>query len=231
MSDPAVQPEPSFDDPFVDQAIRDVARLEKLADMAMDAAERISLRLRATSDMPADEAVPLLAPLTRDLALAARCVRQTLALKARIIADWRAEQAGIVEARTERRQAQKAERGAIIREEVADILEQRIERDAPKREREYLLADLRAFADDEDLDADYADRSVSELVTEVRRRIGLAPDWTRLAEKPFETDLARMEREERARDMPELIEVRREWGVAGEDDPPADAWQGDGSSP
>ncbi|CAN5159524.1 hypothetical protein BH11PSE2_BH11PSE2_07520 [soil metagenome] len=222
MFEPDVQPESSSDDPFVDHALRDVIRLDQLASMAMDAAERISLRLRETSSMPADEAVPLLKPLTRDLALAARCVRQTLALKARIIADWRAEQAGIVEARAERKQAEKAERGAIIREEVADILEQRIERDAPKPEREDLLADLRAFADDEDLDADYAERSVTDLVSEVRRRIGLAPDWSRLAEKPFETDLARMEREERAREMPELIEVRREWGVAGPDDPPPD---------
>jgi hypothetical protein len=115
-----------------------------------------------------------------DLALAysrlARAVRQTLALKAKLVEDrWTLDH---------RQAADQAQRAATIKQarkaaqknRVKRIVEGAIDAEADGSDRENLLIDLDLRLDDEDLFADYDERPFGEIVARICRDLGISPD-------------------------------------------------------
>jgi hypothetical protein len=165
---------------------RQLAMLGRLAEAGLEIA--VALERQATA---ADADAP---PVARgDIALAyarvARAVRMTLALQSKLIKDLQALEAGaaqaLADAEAEQDDVQLAleeDRKARIERIVGRVIKaERDDKDAVER----LAAEASERLDDEDLYGDVLARPFSEVVADIRRDLGLHPDWGRLAQEPW----------------------------------------------
>jgi hypothetical protein len=170
-----------------DRTERHLRMLEELAEIGMDLARAVRRQaLEQAADEPAgaaDRADPIERIGGGDLGLIfsriARAVRQTVALEARIEEERRA--------REQRAEAEQAQRAAVIEQDrkrrrktqVKRAVEQVIEAEADGGEVEDLLAYLDERLEDDDVDADLAERPIGESVARICRDLGIPLDWSR----------------------------------------------------
>jgi len=156
---------------------RDLAMLQRLAEIGMDFAEAIHREV--FGERPAGETPP---PMVGDRALVffrlSRAVRQTLALKARLAADLQARERGDRDAAREgEARRARTRRKAEVREIVRQVIEAET-MDCVHRSWFAQLDERLDREDDEDETA-LADLPLGECVAHICRDLGLAPDWSR----------------------------------------------------
>src|SRR5260370_12559761 len=157
--------------------------LAELAEIGMDLARAVRRQALDHAESEQADAPQVDAPDRiggGDLALVfsriARAVRQTVALEAKLAEDRRA-----LHQSEEAEQAQRAatiarERKARQKARVKRIVEQAIDAEAEGSDREDLLGDLDERL--EDLDADFGQRPMGEIVARICRDLGVSPDMS-----------------------------------------------------
>ncbi|CAN7213580.1 hypothetical protein LJR219_000685 [Phenylobacterium sp. LjRoot219] len=178
---------------------RQLAVLGRLAEAGLNIA--LSVERRATAAEAAEddaaEAAPVAPPgASGDVALAyarvSRAVRLTVALQGRVVKELQALDEEAVrrrvrceaEAGRERREAQAARKARVER-----IVERLIRAEAAdEAEGERLADEAYERLEDDDIYGELTARPVSEIIARVCHDLGLAPDWTRLAEEAWAQD-------------------------------------------
>jgi hypothetical protein len=165
------------DEAMAAQAARHVRMLQELAELAMTMARQVAAQPVAPAD-PADEKTGGANPglvLTR----VARCVRQTVALEAKLSADYRAwvaksaaERAAALAAQAERAAAVEARRRERKKTQVERAAKTVIQCSTEPVHHNLCRGMLTEWLWDSDDDADFADRSVA---TEFRGQYWTAP--------------------------------------------------------
>jgi hypothetical protein len=185
MFSPAPAPTPAAADPARTQ--RDLARLDRLADLGMDLAEALHAKamavrdekLEAETEVAADAAQARLERLTLAFERIARCVRLTLALKARLAAPPR--QAPQPRLFGEPRRDLLHRR----RDDVADVLTRIVDREcAGETERDAALTIAQAFLDEAEPGL-FLTRPVSDIVRRLCRNMHVPFDPTLWADEPW----------------------------------------------
>ncbi len=165
-------------DPREDRTERDLRMLDDLAEIGMRLMRAVEQQAMAQA---VPEQVGALGKMSGgDLALAfsrlARAVRQTLALKAKLVEDrWNLDHRQAAD-QAQRAAAIKQARKAQQKARVKRIIEGVIDAEADGSDRENLLIDLDLRLDDEDLFADYDERPFDEIVARICRDLGITPD-------------------------------------------------------
>jgi hypothetical protein len=177
-----------------DRAERNLRTLDELGEIGMRLVRAVEQQAMAQA---VPEQVGALGQMSGgDLALAysrlARAVRQTLALKAKLVEDRRT--------RDHKEAADQAQRAATIararkerqKNKAKRIIEEAIDAE-PRDPSDYenLLADL----DDalEDLDADFGERPFGENIIRICRDLGITPNWTDWAMEAWGIGVGRIE--------------------------------------
>jgi hypothetical protein len=181
---PAPSSESTNPDPLREWTAQHLPALAELVEIGMDLARMIREQASQAvqSETPAD-----IGDLGGKFARVARAVRQTVALGSKLADDLdglndRAAARRTAERRTQairvlrERQALGAERKA----EAADHLERTVDRETPESDREDLLSDLLEWRSETGEDEAFAEASVAEIVNQICRDLGVAPDWSRL---------------------------------------------------
>jgi len=124
-----------------------------------------------------------------DLALAyarvSRAVRLTLALQARLVQDLQALDEGEARRQAKQRSDRQA-REAARKAQVERIVERVIQAEAADdAEGDRLAKEAYERLDEHDIYGDLLGRPVSEVIARICRDLGLAPDWSRLAEEAW----------------------------------------------
>ena len=164
---------------------RQLQMLGELAEIGLEVARAVERQAKtAGSEVDAQR-------LAMAYARAARALRMTIALQARLIDDLGARQ----DAATRKRAvAEQADDDALaVRQEthkvrVVGIVERVIEavrQDLDFDEVSRLVLKAETLLDDEDLYDDVLSRPIGELVARICRDLGLSPDWPRLAEEAW----------------------------------------------
>jgi hypothetical protein len=203
------------------QTMRHVQMLRELAEIAMTMARAVGRQGAAAPEAaaePADESTPIVNPglvLTR----IARCVRQTVALEAKLTADYRAwvgksaaERAAALAERTERAAAAEARRRERKKTQVERAAKTVIEGATRPDDYHSRLRDVKEWLWDSDDDADFADRPIGEIIARICADLHI----------PFEAEkweTQRWAREER-RAGPPGSPFARPVTELDEDDPP-----------
>jgi hypothetical protein len=163
----AASPSP-LDETEAERSDWQLAMLRELAELGMELARAI--QGRALAQIAASEAAAA-PPGGGDGALgflrANRAVRQTLALRAKLVADRRA---GIVAAEQERRQRHKMK----VKRSVQRLISNE---HSPFKKQDW-LDDLKGRIEDLD-DTDFGDRPIGEIVARICRDLGIAFDRSR----------------------------------------------------
>jgi hypothetical protein len=154
------------------QTARHVRMLQELAELAMTMARQVAARPVAPAD-PADEKTGGADPglvLTR----LARCVRQTVALEARLAADYRgwmaksaAERAVVAAKQAERAEQAEARRRERNKNKAERAVGEVIQHAARPVDHNDLRREVKEWLWDSDDDADFAGRSVGEIVARI----------------------------------------------------------------
>ena len=156
---------------MTERAARRLRMLQELAEIGMDLARGVR---RQALEQPApepDAVEPDAADLGLTFSRIAKAVRQTIALEARLEQDCQDRDQQAEADRTARRaRARKAE--------IRRIVEQAIEADAHEDDVEHFLGELDERLQDDEDDADFADRPIGELVARICRHLGVTPDWS-----------------------------------------------------
>jgi hypothetical protein len=159
------------DEAVAAQTARHVRMLQELAEIGMNVARAVGRQVLAEPEPaePAGTAHPELV-LTR----IARCVRQTVALEARLTADYRAwaakssaEQAAALAERAERAEAAEARRRERRKAQVERAAKTVIEGATRPDDYHYRLRDVKEWLWDSDDDADFADRPIGEIIARI----------------------------------------------------------------
>jgi len=171
---------------------RQLAVLGRLAEAGLNIALTIERQAMAAEAASA-EAASAEAAAPGDVALAyarvSRAVRLTVALQARLVKDLQAldevaarmragERAAAARERTEREAARKARVERIVERLIRD--ETRDEAEADR-----LADEAYERLEHDDIYGDLLRKPVSEIIALVCKDLGLAPDWTRLAEEAW----------------------------------------------
>jgi hypothetical protein len=214
------------DEAMAAQAARHVRMLQELAELAMNMARRVAAEPVAGAE-PADEKAGGGNPglvLTR----IARCVRQTVALEAKLAADCRgwvaksaAERAAALAKQAERAAAAEARRRERKKIKVERAAKTVVECSTPQDQHDFCHGMLTEWLWDSDDDADFADRPVGEIIAAICRDLDMPLDLWK-----FEGELW-MKEEMRTKPpsspvatyIPEIYEV--DPPDAGVEDPPA----------
>jgi hypothetical protein len=173
------------DEGMAAQAARHVRMLQELAEIAMTAARAVGRQVAAepvADSGPAAEPAGIANPglvLTR----IARCVRQTVALEAKLTADYRAwvaksaeERAAALAKQAERAaaaEARKRERKKIKVERAAKTV---IECSTERGQHDFCHGMVKEWLWDSDDDADFADRPVGEIIAAICRDLDIPLD-------------------------------------------------------
>lgn len=182
---------------------RQLAVLGRLAEAGLNIALAVERRAMAAEAAEADaaEAAPVAAPVappgaSGDVALAyarvSRAVRLTVALQGRVVKDLQAldEDAArrrIREQADAGRERQQAE--AARKERVERIVERLIRAEAAdEAEGDRLADEAYERLDGDDIYGQLSARPVSETIALICQDLGLAPDWTQLAEEAWARD-------------------------------------------
>ena len=147
-------------DPFLERNARQLAMLQRLAEIGMSMAESLSDR----------EGEPEAVALA--FSRIARAVRQTLALEAKLDEERRAFEQEANAFRLRRAADAKTRRRAKQRREIDQVAQCLAEKDDEGPEAQELMADLRAELDYEDL-SDGVERSIGEMVRGICAVLGL----------------------------------------------------------
>jgi hypothetical protein len=170
-------------DPPEDRTERDLRMLDQLAEVGMRLVRAVEQQAmaQAVPEQVGAQGVGALGRMSGgDLALAfsrlARAVRQTIALKAKLVEDrWALDHRQAAD-QAQRAAAVKQARKAAQKNRVKRIVEGVIDAEADGDDRENLLIDLDLRLDDEDLFADYDERTFGEIVALICRDLGISPD-------------------------------------------------------
>jgi hypothetical protein len=166
--------------------------LGRLAEAGLNVALAIERQAMAAADEgpePAASGAPTFQVVQGDLALAygraARAVRLTLALQARLIKDLQALDEGEVREQAqqgcERQKRQDARKARVER-----IVERVIKAEITDEDEIYRLTQQTyERLDDEGVYGDLLARPVSEIIARICRDLGLSPDWSRLAQEAW----------------------------------------------
>jgi hypothetical protein len=165
--------------------------LDRLAEAGLEIVIALETRAKGAASAPADDPVDLDA-VALGYSRAARAVRLSILLHAKLIADRDdAARAAARQRGTEERAAQ-AEADDIARRleplyvhkfRIERVVERVAEAEHPDDEEEVdrLIAEAGDRLDDEDLYGDILQRPLGEMVALICRDLGLHPDWERLA--------------------------------------------------
>jgi len=169
------------------RAARHLAMLERLGEIGMAMAEAIGRE--ALSEPGAEPGVEpgegtrspaeLAAVFTR----IARCVRQTVALEARVAAGVQVRQAQACDEARERRRAEARKEQALRKRDVRDVIQIIIEDTASPVVQSSLRTHLDARLEREAEDSDLVHMPLGEAVARICRDLGLNPDWGDWAEE------------------------------------------------
>ena len=216
------------------QTARHVRMLQELAEIAMTVARAVGRQVAAAPEAdigPASEPVGGGNPglvLTR----IARCVRQTVALEAKLTADYRAwvaksaaDRAAALAKQAERAataEARKRERKKVQVERAAKTV---IECSTPQDQHDFCHGMVKEWLWDSDDDADFADRSVGEIIAAICRDLDIPLDLWK-----FEGELwVRTEMRTKPPGSPVASYVPEPYEVDPPDSDPPDSDEGDPS--
>jgi len=213
---PAYEGEPSVESLTAAECARAdkrIAYLDEIADLVMELARAQQRKALAQLEASPEEAGDV---RERDAAAgflnAARAVRVTLALQAKLQAGVNARRIELVHEQKLRGEARRKDRemAALVRQaDVEEIVAQVVEREAGDRgDVEALVTDAREAVDENWSERDYADRPIGAVVADICRQLGVAVDWSRWEGE----DWAAQEAEEDAEGSP--------FAKANEDEPP-----------
>jgi hypothetical protein len=191
---PSTTPTPT--DPSLERTDRHLRTLQELAEIGMEMARLLrdeascfahrASQGRASQDRTPGDPERRSAPdLALQFARIARAVRQTVALEARLVEERAAFDERVAQAArrqadhlTAERKKQGAARKLKATVLVEQIIQADVDRDGESERAEALFDDLCAFVVDSRTDADYADRPVGEILLQICKDLGIAPDWS-----------------------------------------------------
>ena len=153
--------------------------LREMAEIGMD----IARALRTVAQAQAAQAVAQPAParVASDpglgFARVARAIRQTLALRAKLLDDSRERDRKIAADAQQRKTAAARKRRKTA--EIARAVELAIDDEAEtESDAEHLLADLRERLEDAEIDDEIGDGNVGDIAARICRDLGLTADWS-----------------------------------------------------
>jgi hypothetical protein len=164
LAPPAAAADTAQADPARERTERRIRRLAQLAEIGLDLADMLRQQARAAKWFGTEG--------PQMFACLARAVRQTTALEERLDADARArEQQGVAE---QARRAAGAERTRKRQKaQVRRLVEAAIKSDADPSDAERLLVDLHERLDDPDIEAEFGNRSIGEIVAGICQDLGV----------------------------------------------------------
>ena len=175
-------------DPPEERHARDVRMLEALAEVGMDLARELRTRLLERTEGEGELALAF----TR----VARAVRQTVALKHRLIGDRETRAAKAEAERMERPGVDlgwvlgKQTPGAVRKDTVRDLVESAIEAEFDEHDAEALLDEVRERLDAYDA-AEFVDRPIGEMMARICKDLGVTPDWSLFEDEDWAVEEAR----------------------------------------
>jgi hypothetical protein len=175
--------------------MRQTEMLGELAEVGLEVAKAAGRRAVARAEGEPDGAAAEGDNLAMAYARAARAVRLTLMLQARVVAEIGkldlADQARAEAVRAAQEEAETRATPEYAHKARVERVVLRVAKDAhPDNEDEVdrLISEAGERLDDDDLYRDILSRPVGELVGAICRDLGLDPDWTRLAQEPWAVD-------------------------------------------
>jgi hypothetical protein len=154
-----------------------VAAAVAAAEAAAPGAETGEPALSETTPEPAQAPLPALEPTDLAIQRLSRSARQCMALALRFQNDRLEREAGLVKARAAAEAAApKPPRAPSRKEQLADLVKDKIEREAEPDEKEDLLSELRERLEDDDLERDLDQYPLDELALLICQELGAGPD-------------------------------------------------------
>ena len=158
------------------QTMRHVRMLQELAEIAMTMARAVGRQVAAEPEAAAEPAAESAGTANPGLVLTriARCVRQTVALEAKLTADYRAwvrksaaERAAALAEQAERAAAAEARKRERKKAQVERAAKTVIEGATRPDDYHPRLRDVKEWLWDSDDDADFADRPIGEIIARI----------------------------------------------------------------
>ena len=201
-------------DPPEERHARDVRMLEALAEVGMDLARELRTRLLERTEGEGELALAF----TR----VARAVRQTVALKHRLIGDRETRAAKAEAERMERPGVDlgwvlgKQTPGAVRKDTVRNGVENAIEDEFDAADAEELLDEVYERLDAYD-EAEFVDRPIGEMMARICKDLGVTPDWSLFEDEDWAVEEARTQvagSPYAGVDAPSLLPLREKEGPA-----------------